>query len=375
MLTRRRRNFFGGGGSPSIPAIEDEGVLTGGRLTLQQGVPIPTGSLVSQSTIYYTGGRTHFWTGSALVVVQVPPLSLALSGLTTGAIYEIVLDYNGGTPQLTTQIWAGAGTVITGATNATPIVLTATGHPYQNGDELYVDGVRDSTNEVIPYAVDGAWIAANRAANTVELAGSSGVADYFRGGVISGRLAAGLLDVQNELLVMASDLTRRPIGIFRATSATTTEDSATKRFLYNHFNQVERFFRKVDMDDHTIQNVAASGASGYRVYQEAGANSTRVEWVQGLSGMPVKLSMRAGVSGPAGGHVPIQVGINATPRVDYSTCSQVFVTNGNGNFQTGTLEFCRAMQNGYHYADIMEAEVGNQLCTLLQACVTGSVWA
>jgi len=71
---------------------------------------------------------------------------------------------------------------ITGATNATPIVITATAHGYSNGDLVYVDNVGGNL------AANGFWKIANVATNTFELtdpisaANAVGSAAYTSGG-------------------------------------------------------------------------------------------------------------------------------------------------------------------------------------------------
>ncbi|MGH8626451.1 MAG: hypothetical protein ACREYC_14675 [Gammaproteobacteria bacterium] len=71
---------------------------------------------------------------------------------------------------------------ITGATNATPIVITATSHGFSNGDIVYVDGVGGNL------AANGVWKIANQATNTFELTRPDGTnavgsASYTSGGV------------------------------------------------------------------------------------------------------------------------------------------------------------------------------------------------
>lgn len=72
---------------------------------------------------------------------------------------------------------------ITGATNATPIVVTATGHGYANGDIVVIVGVAGNTS------ANGTWQTANQATNTFELRtvkdnlASVGNAAYTSGGV------------------------------------------------------------------------------------------------------------------------------------------------------------------------------------------------
>jgi hypothetical protein len=72
---------------------------------------------------------------------------------------------------------------ITGATNASPIVITATSHGYANGDIVVVAGVGGNT------AANGTWQIANQATNTFELRtvkdnlASTGNGSYTSGGV------------------------------------------------------------------------------------------------------------------------------------------------------------------------------------------------
>lgn len=69
---------------------------------------------------------------------------------------------------------AAAGIVITGATNATPIVITlSAGHNLKNGDRLAIAGITGNTN-----ANGEAWTLANVTATTATLLGSSGNGTY-----------------------------------------------------------------------------------------------------------------------------------------------------------------------------------------------------
>jgi len=71
---------------------------------------------------------------------------------------------------------------ITGATNATPIVITATSHGFTNGDLVFVDGVGGNL------AANGLWSISGVAANTFNLtdyisgSNSTGSAAYTSGG-------------------------------------------------------------------------------------------------------------------------------------------------------------------------------------------------
>lgn len=58
---------------------------------------------------------------------------------------------------------SAAGKSITGATNATPIVITSTSHGFSNGDRVLISRVGGNT------AANGLFVIANVAANTFEL--------------------------------------------------------------------------------------------------------------------------------------------------------------------------------------------------------------
>ncbi len=332
---------------------------------------------IDASTLYWTPTtrRTGLYTDSAWTVFEDDEICLRLSSLTADALYDVFLYDNSGTRTLELQIWAGHGLDIENASNATPIGVTVTRHPFQNGDEVYIEGVLDDLVDTNPYLsphdADGTWIVANRATNTFELTGSAGSSDWLRGGYVSGRLAAGLLTTQGGILVKTGAPTRRYVGTIRTTGTTTTEDSRAQRFVWNAYNQVERALYRSDGFAHTIQNVPA-GPTGYRLW-DSGTDS-RVAWIQGRAGQPVKLAIQGGVGFAASGaHVAFRLGLDGTPLADYiTTASNIPAANA---FQVSTTPVALAVQPGYHFADIWECEVGNVQTTVEQGQTSGTVWA
>jgi hypothetical protein len=71
--------------------------------------------------------------------------------------------------------------VVTGATNASPIVVTATAHGFGSGDRVIVLGVVGNTAANNTSTID-TWVIANATANTFELVGSTGNGAYTSGG-------------------------------------------------------------------------------------------------------------------------------------------------------------------------------------------------
>lgn len=98
---------------------------------------------------------------------------------------------------------------ITGATNATPIVVTATAHGYVNGDIVYIDSVGGNL------AANGIWQVAGVTTNTFNLtnpvsaASAAGSAAYTSGGfaINLGPTAANLSDISGGVVGSAVALT------------------------------------------------------------------------------------------------------------------------------------------------------------------------
>src|SRR5690349_4057044 len=103
---------------------------------------------------------------------------------------------------------------------------------------------------------------------------------------------ADALTTQDGILVKSGALTRRYLGTIRTTSTTTTEDSLTKRYVFNRSNQVLRAMGSGFISDSHAYTTAA-----WREWH-AGTNSTRLQWV---SGQPVFVQFSVSAQATAGG--------------------------------------------------------------------------
>lgn len=74
---------------------------------------------------------------------------------------------------------------ITGATNATPIVITANAHGFANGNTVAIRGVLGNT-AANNKSTTPTWTVSNQTTNTFELSGSSGNGAYASGGYVAG---------------------------------------------------------------------------------------------------------------------------------------------------------------------------------------------
>lgn len=149
----------------SAPSWEVQGLFSGGRLTLETGVPVSTTDQTSKTTIYYTpynGDKISLYDGTNWATYTFTERSLALGTLTSAKNYDVFLYNNSGTLTLEALAWS------TDTARATALVLT------------------------------------------------------------------------NGVYLKSGQTTRRYLGTFRTTSATTTEDSATKRLVWNFNNRVSK---------------------------------------------------------------------------------------------------------------------------------------
>jgi hypothetical protein len=249
-----------GGGGGSGPGT----IATGnGRLTLQSGVPIMTSDVVGATTIYYAGSLILLLNDGTGVFQprQISELSQTLADTTKspGATvanrnYDMFGWDDNGTIRLSRgPAWRNGGQVISGATNATPIVITANAHGLQNGDIVHVDGVRGNT------AANGVWTVQNAAANTFELTGSVGNGTYAAGtGTISSR-GTGAATTELELIwntyVNKHSITNGPaaqmgtyLGTIRTNGSNTVDwmlgtvaagGGESRLYVYNVSNQID----------------------------------------------------------------------------------------------------------------------------------------
>lgn len=91
---------------------------------------------------------------------------------------------------------------------------------------------------------------------------------------------------QNGRWVKSGSLHKRYVGSFRTTSTTTTEDSDTKRFLFNAYNRMPRVLKRVETTD------SWAGGTADTWVKANNSDSNRVEVLIGLSEGPVNLRLR-----------------------------------------------------------------------------------
>lgn len=83
---------------------------------------------------------------------------------------------------------------------------------------------------------------------------------------------------KDGVLVKFNEINKKYLGTMRSTSTTTTEDTSTRRFLFNYYNQIPKLLIASDNVTHTY---ASSAIRPYRNINTLGL--TRVEFVNGFA--------------------------------------------------------------------------------------------
>jgi hypothetical protein len=115
-----------------------------------------------------------------------------------------------------------AQATISAATHATPIVVTAAGHPFLTGDRVHIEGVTGNT------AANGDFLITRVSADQFSLNGSAGNADYVSGGIATGPgIGRGLGSPQGEFQLRRIGLVAN--GAAPAETVFVSEDSRLYR--------------------------------------------------------------------------------------------------------------------------------------------------
>jgi hypothetical protein len=299
------------------------GIPTSGRLTLSSGIPVTQNDVIGATNIYFTpynGNQKQLWDGSAWTSYTFTETTLALGVLVSATNYDIYAYQSASVLTLDTPLaWRNSGQAITGATTATPIVITTgSAHGLSTGDEAYV-------NSVLGLNANGLWTVTVLTATTFSLDTSVGVGAYTAAtGWFNARVGTTKPSLQDGRYCKTGDKTRLYLGTFRTTSTTTTEDSQRgevsqtggKRFLWNYYNRVLRSASVFDGTNTWAYNTGT-------VRQANAAAGNKVEFVTGIAEDSLQASVTATVFNGA------TVGSdNAAPGIDLTT--QMFGQIGGG---------------------------------------------
>lgn len=244
-----------------------------GRLTLTTDVPVITGTVSAATTIYWTpykGNKIGLYTGSFWKDYLFSQISVTVPS-TVYRLFDIFIYDNSGTLTLEAVNWNQSTAAITGATNATPIVITSNGHGLSNNDMVAIASVGGNT------AANGIWSVASVAANTFQLEGSTGSGAYTSGGTWYKLNAtrATALTLQNGIYVKTGETGKRYLGTGMTTGTSgQTEIAGANHLLWNYYNRVFKGLGVTDNTTHTYTSATA------RIYRNVNAN--KIAYVVGV---------------------------------------------------------------------------------------------
>jgi len=173
---------------------------------------------------------------------------------------------------------------------------------------------------------------------------------------------ATALAYQDGVLVRSGSTTRRYLGTFYSTGATTTEDSQANRFLWNYYNRVQRFMVR-------YETTGSWTYSSTTVRQANGSTANQLNFVVGIAEDSVEASLVTAATQTIGGTAAyIGIGLNAT------TYNVRFIASGiYGNITHMTLPPTVVVPAiGRNYLAWIEQGVGTGVTTWQGGTVNGS---
>lgn len=291
---------------------------------------LPTADQTAKSTIYiypFRGNRISLYQDNRWQTYTVPAAGISVAVPSTQfRLFDVIAASSAGAVTLVTIDWDQTTGSITGATNASPIVITSNGHGLNVGDMVGIAGCVGNTG-----ANGSIWYISASTANTFTLASSVGNGTYSSGGTwfkINNTRTTGLVDTDSPGVLYRNGTNNYKYlgtGMTTGTSGQ-CEDSVTKRFLWNFWNQVPRKLTVTDATANWTYTLAT-------VRQARAIGANRVEVVVGYPGYPVIIDgfVRANNS-TAGTTRWMGIGVNTTTTDssdihpgastgDYSVCT------------------------------------------------------
>ena len=331
-----------------IGMVADPGI-PGGRLSLTSGTSVTTSDVTGATTVYYVIHGHQFislWDTTLKTWFSypfTPNLPLAVGTTTTLRPHDVFAYI--------------ATKTMTGATNATPIEITCTGHGYSTGDCIMISGVKGN------YSANGFRKITSTGANTftiTDLDGNSvaGNGTYSSGGTAykvtlehlvwtNDTTRATALTTQNGVFVKTGALDRRYLGTFRTTSTTQTADAFNTRYLWNLYNQVPRpLLRQETTDTWTYATTSWRAANN-----DATNNAVRaVTGIQGQNFASIHVNSRLiAEQSEAGGN---GIGLNSSTVNSAQLFDDTTMSIGAGTVSIGTQN--KATLNHYPAVGLTE---------------------
>lgn len=178
---------------------------------------------------------------------------------------------------------------------------------------------------------------------------------YYTGSAVALELSAAwtndttradALTTLDGVVVKSSNTTRRHIGTIRASGATTTEDTVTKRFVWNRYHRVAQQMKVTE----------SAGSWTYATASWRQANANAANKVEFVCGDVVEIEARAQVMcnhSATGQVIAAGVGVDSTTANSATTHGVTSQTAGVGS-QNTSAHYAGRVAAGYHYLAWLE---------------------
>lgn len=164
---------------------------------------------------------------------------------------------------------------------------------------------------------------------------------------------------QNGILVRSDNLSKRYLGSIRSTSSTTTEDSETRRLVFNINNPIEKILIASDNTTHTY---TSGTIRPYRGLTNIGV--TRVELLCGMITSPIKVVCDSTFTTETGAS-SVGVGQNTTTANNTSAINITTVSSGPALiFSNNSIDILYSSL-GYNYLQLLQS--GGNITTFYTA--------
>lgn len=268
-----------------LASLAGRAVTPGIRITPTANTPVEYTDKTAITTLYaepVNGGFLPLFSDTAgaipaPLILPANTYSVAVPS-TIYRLFDVFVYNNSGVPALETLNWNQTTGTITAATNATPIVITSTGHGRSNGDLVGITGCAGNT------APNGkVWIVQNVTANTFELHSSQGSgADTTSAGtwyLVSGASRATGLQLIAGRYYKSGDATRLHVatGMTTSTSGQTefsrqgvTTQVGGKRLLQNRYNRERMAMWVLSTSDNWASTSPGGSTSAFHIAEGLG---------------------------------------------------------------------------------------------------------
>jgi hypothetical protein len=176
---------------------------------------------------------------------------------------------------------------------------------------------------------------------------------------------ATALTTQDGVYVKTGATTRRYLGTIRITGTTgQTEDSVTKRFVWNYYNRVLRELTKT----------LTGGSYNSATWRQGQANtSNQVELVQGVAEDVSRFLVALQHQLDAGEYAYVGIGIDSTTTNSAQHNIETYAASSGGNYYSSAV-YRAVLAAGYHYIAWLES-VGSGTVTSARATLMGESFA